>query len=128
MPYSAAQRARWAYLRLQQLRQCDQKLRQLELDHAPVLSQLKGLQEEKAKANAPMRPDELRKSLVSLCAQSLGKALAPKAVRFVGDLPHTRNGKMMRRVARARFLKHESLGDLSALENPASLAAIDAAH
>ncbi len=72
--------------------------------------------------------DELRAALVSLCAQSLGKALAPKAVRFVADLPHTRNGKMMRRVARGRYLKHESLGDLSALENPASLEAIDAAH
>jgi acetyl-CoA synthetase len=72
--------------------------------------------------------EELRATLVSLCAQSLGKALAPKAVKFVTDLPHTRNGKMMRRVARARYLKHASLGDLSALENPASLEAIDAAH
>jgi acetyl-CoA synthetase len=72
--------------------------------------------------------EELRAALVSLCAQSLGKALAPKAVRFVADLPHTRNGKMMRRVARARYLKQSSLGDLSALENPASLEAIDAAH
>ena len=72
--------------------------------------------------------EDLRATLVSLCAQSLGKALAPKAVKFVTDLPHTRNGKMMRRVARARYLKSESLGDLSALENPASLEAIDAAH
>ena len=72
--------------------------------------------------------EELRAALVSLCAQSLGKALAPKAVKFVADLPHTRNGKTMRRVARARYLKNASLGDLSALENPASLEAIDAAH
>ena len=72
--------------------------------------------------------EALRATLVALCAQSLGKALAPKAVKFVDDLPHTRNGKMMRRVARARYLKSASLGDLSALENPASLEAIDAAH
>ncbi|HEY5093527.1 MAG TPA: AMP-binding protein [Candidatus Eremiobacteraceae bacterium] len=76
--------------------------------------------------NAPT--EELRAALVSLCAKNLGKALAPKAVKFVADLPHTRNGKMMRRVARARYLKLASLGDLSALENPASLEAIDAAH
>ncbi len=69
----------------------------------------------------------LRGALVGACAQSLGKALAPKSVRFVADLPHTRNGKMMRRVARARYLKSDALGDLSALENPASLEAIDAA-
>jgi acetyl-CoA synthetase len=72
--------------------------------------------------------EELRAALVLLCAKNLGKALAPKAVKFVADLPHTRNGKMMRRVARARYLKLASLGDLSALENPTSLEAIDAAH
>ena len=72
--------------------------------------------------------EALRGALVGACSESLGKALAPKDVRFVADLPHTRNGKMMRRVARARFLKNGALGDLSALENPASLEAIDAAH
>jgi acetyl-CoA synthetase len=71
--------------------------------------------------------EALRAALVGACARSLGKALAPKAVKFVSDLPHTRNGKMMRRVARARYLKSDALGDLSALENPASLEAIDAA-
>ncbi|HKW44141.1 MAG TPA: AMP-binding protein [Candidatus Eremiobacteraceae bacterium] len=72
--------------------------------------------------------EALRADLMALCAQNLGKALAPKAVKFVADLPHTRNGKMMRRIARARYLKHASLGDLSALENPGSLEAIDAAR
>ncbi len=71
--------------------------------------------------------EPLRAELLAKVVDALGKALAPKAVRFVGDLPHTRNGKMMRRVARARYLKLEDLGDLSALENPASLEAIDRA-
>ena len=72
--------------------------------------------------------EELRKELVQAVARELGKALAPTAVRFVDDLPRTRNAKMMRRVARARYLKSADLGDLSALENPSSLEAIDSAR
>ncbi|MBC5825898.1 MAG: AMP-binding protein [Candidatus Eremiobacteraeota bacterium] len=71
--------------------------------------------------------EPLRSELNRLVAASLGKALAPHAIKFVSDLPRTRNGKMMRRIARARYLKLENLGDLSALENPDSLEAIDAA-
>ncbi|MFI5388916.1 MAG: AMP-binding protein [Candidatus Eremiobacterales bacterium] len=72
--------------------------------------------------------EDLRTELGRTVADSLGKALAPKAIRFVDDLPRTRNAKMMRRVARARYLRRTELGDLSALENPASLEAIDAAR
>jgi len=39
---------------------------------------------------------------------------------FAGDIPKTRNAKVMRRVVRAAYLG-EKLGDTSALENPASL-------
>jgi acetyl-CoA synthetase len=39
---------------------------------------------------------------------------------FVGDIPKTRNAKVMRRIVRAAYLG-EKLGDTSALENPASL-------
>jgi acetyl-CoA synthetase len=53
-------------------------------------------------------------------AAQLGKALAPKEVLFVGDIPKTRNAKVMRRVVRAAYLG-EKLGDTSALENPGSL-------
>jgi acetyl-CoA synthetase len=45
--------------------------------------------------------------------------LAPKEVLFVGDIPKTRNAKVMRRVVRAAYLG-EKLGDTSALENTAS--------
>jgi len=72
--------------------------------------------------------ESLRAELYGRVVEDLGKALAPKAVKFVDDLPHTRNGKMMRRVARARYLKVEDLGDLSALDNPSALEAIDAAR
>jgi acetyl-CoA synthetase len=49
-----------------------------------------------------------------------GKALAPKKIIFVDDIPKTRNAKVMRRIVRAAYLS-EKLGDTSALENPASL-------
>jgi len=72
--------------------------------------------------------DELRATLMEAVIGSLGKALAPKAIKFVDDLPRTRNAKLMRRVARARYLKLDSLGDLTALENPSALEAIDNAR
>lgn len=53
-------------------------------------------------------------------ARDLGKALAPRDVFFVSDIPKTRNAKVMRRVVRAAYIG-EKLGDISALENPASL-------
>jgi acyl-coenzyme A synthetase/AMP-(fatty) acid ligase len=49
-----------------------------------------------------------------------GKAFAPREIIFVGDIPKTRNAKVMRRIVRAAYLG-EKLGDTSALENPASL-------
>ncbi len=62
----------------------------------------------------------LRAEIVAAVTRSLGKALKPERVQFVGDLPRTRNGKIMRRVIRARLLDRP-LGDLSALENPAAV-------
>jgi acetyl-CoA synthetase len=59
---------------------------------------------------------ELRKDV----GRDLGKALAPREVVFVADIPKTRNAKVMRRIVRAAYLG-EKLGDTSALENPASL-------
>ena len=63
---------------------------------------------------------QLEKELREKVAQSLGKPLKPEVVRFVSDLPKTRNAKVMRRVIRAAYLNQEA-GDLSALENPLSL-------
>ncbi len=53
-------------------------------------------------------------------ARDLGKALAPRDVLFVSDIPKTRNAKVMRRIVRAAYIG-EKLGDTSALENPGSL-------
>lgn len=59
----------------------------------------------------------LAEELKEKVALSLGKPLKPSAVRFVADLPKTRNAKVMRRVIRAAYMKQDA-GDLSALENP----------
>jgi len=53
--------------------------------------------------------------------QSGGKqAHGEVEVKFVRDLPRTRNAKVMRRIIRAAWLGQEA-GDVSALENPAAV-------
>ncbi len=61
--------------------------------------------------------DELRSELREHVAHEMGKLARPDEVWFVGDVPKTRSGKIMRRVVRARALG-EPLGDLSTLRNP----------
>ncbi|MGG0290813.1 AMP-binding protein [Bacillus pacificus] len=60
---------------------------------------------------------ELKKELMSLVNSHIGKALCPKDIHVVQDLPKTRNSKVMRRVIKAAYLGKE-LGDLSSLVNP----------
>ena len=64
--------------------------------------------------------DALRAALHARVAEALGKPLAPREVKFVRDLPRTRNAKVMRRVIRAAWLGQEA-GDVSSLENPAAV-------
>jgi acetyl-CoA synthetase len=63
--------------------------------------------------------EALRGELMEQVVKGLGKPLAPKAIRFVHDIPKTRNAKLMRRVIRAAYLG-EDPGDMSALVNPES--------
>ncbi|MFV1859824.1 MAG: AMP-binding protein [Anaerolineales bacterium] len=65
--------------------------------------------------------NELAGELREKAAKELGKPLAPSRVRFVGDLPKTRNAKVMRRMIRAAYLG-QHYGDTSALMNPEALA------
>jgi acetyl-CoA synthetase len=75
----------------------------------------------------PGEPDTatLRAAIGAEVARELGKALRPEVVMAVPALPKTRSGKVMRRVIRAAFLGLDP-GDLSALDDPASVAAIGA--
>ena len=68
--------------------------------------------------------DELAKEIRSLIAGELGKAFTPKEIRFVAELPKTRSAKILRRAIRAKVLRQDP-GDMSSLENPSALDAID---
>lgn len=63
---------------------------------------------------------KIAQELRAVLTDELGKALAPKAIYFVSDLPRTRNAKIMRRIARAVYLGNDP-GDTSALENTRAL-------
>jgi len=67
--------------------------------------------------------EELRKALMDRVTEGLGKALKPKEIRFTTALPKTRNAKVMRRLIRAAYLGQPT-GDVSSLENPATVEAI----
>jgi acetyl-CoA synthetase len=67
--------------------------------------------------------EPLRQALKELVGREMGRPLAPREVKFVRELPKTRNAKVMRRVLRATFLGQDP-GDLLALENPSSVAEI----
>lgn len=69
------------------------------------------------------RSSELGAELRSLVADQMGKPLAPSTIHFVAGLPKTRNAKVMRRVIRSTYLGDDA-GDLSALENPHTVAEI----
>ncbi len=71
--------------------------------------------------------EALRAAVEAAIVGQLGKTLKPQAIRFVRDLPRTRNGKILRRLVRKHYLG-EPLGDTSALENPAGLDEIAAAR
>jgi acetyl-CoA synthetase len=75
-----------------------------------------------------LRPGEsddpdLRRAISDRIVEQMGKALRPEAIHVVAELPRTRSGKVMRRVARAAYLGTDP-GDLSALENPLAVEAI----
>ena len=59
--------------------------------------------------------DALRRELLAFARTRLGAAVAPKEIEFVTALPHTRSGKIMRRLLKARELGLPE-GDISTLE------------
>jgi acetyl-CoA synthetase len=70
--------------------------------------------------------DELRADLTAVVVSALGKSFKPAGIRFVASLPKTRSAKVLRRAIRATALGIDP-GDLSSLEDPASIDAIRAA-
>jgi acetyl-CoA synthetase len=69
---------------------------------------------------------ELKAEVSKTITDELGKAFKPSEIRFVDELPKTRSAKILRRAIRARVVG-EDAGDLSSLENPSALEAIEKA-
>ncbi|MCV7150444.1 acetate--CoA ligase [Mycolicibacterium pyrenivorans] len=59
--------------------------------------------------------EELRLALLGHARKRLGAAVAPKEIEFADALPHTRSGKIMRRLLKARELGLPE-GDISTIE------------
>ena len=75
---------------------------------------------EAVKAYVTLKPhhepsDALRRELIGFARKRLGPAVAPRAIEFDQNLPHTRSGKIVRRLVRARDLGLPE-GDVSTLE------------
>lgn len=75
---------------------------------------------ERIKAFVALKPgvtgdDALRRQLVGHARKRLGPAVAPREIEFAEALPHTRSGKIMRRLLKARELGLPE-GDVSTLE------------
>jgi acetyl-CoA synthetase len=70
-------------------------------------------------------PEGLAADIGHAVVSVLGKSFAPGAVHLVPVLPKTRNGKILRRVARAAYLGLDP-GDVSALEDPGTIELIRA--
>ena len=60
--------------------------------------------------------EALRLDILGLARKRLGAAVAPKEIAFAESLPHTRSGKIMRRLLKARELGLPE-GDVSTLES-----------
>jgi acetyl-CoA synthetase len=68
--------------------------------------------------------EAIRAAVQAAVTQALGPALKPEAVLFTTQLPKTRNGKVLRRLIRNKYLGKSELGDLSSLESHEALDAI----
>ena len=64
--------------------------------------------------------EDLRRDLMGQARKRLGAAVAPKEIDFVDSLPHTRSGKIMRRLLKARELGLPE-GDTSTVETAAEV-------
>jgi acetyl-CoA synthetase len=73
--------------------------------------------------NGEVGDDSLRAELADRVVDALGKSFRPAQVKFTTALPKTRNAKVLRRAIRATVIG-EDPGDLSSLEDPATVEAV----
>ncbi|WP_049893930.1 AMP-binding protein [Salinarchaeum sp. Harcht-Bsk1] len=73
-------------------------------------------------------PDsDLAEGIMETVGEEQGKPFRPREVLFVDAFPKTQSGKIVRRAVQAAYTGEE-LGDLSSVENPEALDAIEAAR
>jgi len=67
--------------------------------------------------------DDTKREIVESIRHLMGPIAKPREMYFVDSLPKTRSGKIMRRILKA-IARGEDIGDVSTLENEASVATI----
>jgi propionyl-CoA synthetase len=73
--------------------------------------------------DAGQASDALRAEVARTVEQQLGAVARPSQIHFVGGLPKTRSGKVLRRALQA-VAEQRDPGDLSTIEDPTTLTAI----
>jgi len=71
--------------------------------------------------------DSLRKKIIETIRTQIGPFATPKEIYFVEKLPKTRSGKIMRRILKA-IVQNKPIGDITTLEDEASVSEIKAAY
>ena len=71
--------------------------------------------------------DALRKELVDHIRRTVGPIATPDEVYFVGKLPKTRSGKIMRRLLKS-IASGDKIGDVTTLEDGAAIDEIKRAY
>ncbi len=92
-----------------------------------VADQLKGqvamafaVLKDPGQADTPKKALELEGAIMKVVDEQLGAVARPSRVRFVGVLPKTRSGKLLRRAIQA-VCELRDPGDLTTIEDPAAL-------
>jgi acetyl-CoA synthetase len=71
--------------------------------------------------------DALREAIRTTIGEELGKPFEPREVLFVDAFPKTQSGKILRRAIGSVY-RGEDLGDMSSIENPEALDAVEDAR
>jgi acetyl-CoA synthetase len=72
--------------------------------------------------------EHLRQDLIKHIRNTIGSIATPDEIHFVARLPKTRSGKIMRRLLKSISANSDSIGDVSTLEDEASVEEIKRAY
>ena len=72
--------------------------------------------------------EQLRQDLIKHIRNTIGSIATPEEIHFVARLPKTRSGKIMRRLLKSISANSDTIGDVSTLEDEASVEEIKQAY